>query len=217
MTAFLFLFDVELGARVERIIVIVFVSLFVSWIALALGFGVSQSKAFDDVNFRDLSPFALRAAVDLFNVSETAVRVLSAFIECWCLFCTTFVTVSSAIGYFLLRKRGMSKDNLNGVLRWFVLSCFMSVGMILRATNFFFEMPTNAFGAPRWFTWGLCYLGANSLLTVTFFLFCVLALLGGARNASSKYRHSMTTEMSQELMSYESEIGDRPVPAQYVI
>jgi hypothetical protein len=216
LSAFLFLFEVNVSPRVEKGIVVGLVLFLASLSIFGAGFGIAQGIYATQYS-QTIWTLSWNRVLLFYNVSlcERGFQIVAAIFMVFCLLASLFLVVSSGVGFFVLRKRRVSRDNLLAVTRFFGISFFLLVGMTLRLTQFLLVLPMSLHFPPRWFQYGLVYIGAVALMTLIYLLFCFFAF-----HSTHPQRIGKGTEMSTVLLLEEEKESierRRTVPRAYEI
>ena len=185
---------------------------------LGLGFGIAASVFTNDV----WSLFAVDLRPNLESKEKSRVfslaysAVSTAFFAFCILLCLALLG-TTAYGYLLAKRAGMSQDNLNGILRLFVISIFVLVGMTFRGLVAFLD--SSQIYVPLWFRFGLTYIGAVGVVTSAFLVFIFLVFSGMRRKTMVSPGARGSAVLSARLLEEESNESEemRPVPKAYEI
>ena len=101
---------------------------------------------------------------------------------------------------------------MTGIARFFVISVFLLGGILLRALVHW--LLVSGFAGPRWFSYGVVYIGAIGVISLMFWLFCFFAFFGVHRQRSVR-----TADLSTELLviQEQDDAGGKRVPKVYEI
>ncbi len=186
---------------------------------LGLGFGIAAA-----VYTNIWTSFALMSTMEeiidtkeILSMSSRAFSAVSTAFFAFCLLLCLFLLGSTVYGYLLAKRAGMSQDNLNGILRLFVISTIVLVGMTFRGLVAFLDF--SQIYVPLWFRFGLTYIGAVGVVTSAFLVFIFLVFSGMRRKTMVSPGARGSAVLSARLLEEESNESEemRPVPKAYEI
>jgi hypothetical protein len=130
--AFVFLINgAGFSGKTEKIISIGIAAVIVGLSLLGLGFGVAfavnlaAQADFTAVTRDKWRQFEL---VDFVRITGKGFEAVSTAFFSLCVCLAIFLVVSSAVGFVLLKRRGVSRPDLVGIARFFVIAFFLLVG-----------------------------------------------------------------------------------------
>jgi hypothetical protein len=196
LTAFVFLMNGRgLSQFAERILMIVAFCVLVVLGCLGIGFGVAYSVyltralTLNALDFKGVLKITTQARFSSFGL-----RIVRLILSLSSVLLAMFLVISSAMGLVLLKRRGVSKDDLFGVIRFLVIVIFILVGSAIRAGNNVMTDIVQIYG-PRWWKTGIVSLAAPSLIYLMFIAFCFFALLGVHGQRGGRISSGMSAEL----------------------
>ncbi len=207
------LFDGE-SVLAKRLIAGFLISVIVILSLLGLGFGLAGSSL-TSVIFS--TSFAYQD--DAWEMSRrgeyfiVAYSVVGTTLFAFCLFLLVVFVTSTLVGFVLAKKKGLSKENLDGILRLFVIGILLIVGTTFKTALACLDLAE--YFVPTWFRLGLIYIGSSSVVAITFLVFIAVVFYGMHRKTTAA-----PPGLSANLLSDENDDSSqemRRIPKAYEI
>ncbi len=140
--------------------------------------------------------------------------VLRGFLLALNMLLCAFLLVSSAVGLTLLKRAGMSRENIVGLQKLLGVSIVLFVTTVFRSINRIMTWR-GRWIEPEWFEYGIDYVGMHALTVMALFYFVFSAMRAKRSNVQGR---EIAVEMSQKLLGVESvESETTPVPKAYLV
>ncbi len=207
------LFDGE-SVLAKRLLAGFLISVILILTLLGLGFGLAGSS-FSSIAFN----LSFAFLDDTYALSRRGTFLISAYstvavtLYAFCLFLLLVLGTSTLFGFVLAKKKGLSKENLDGILRLFVIAILLFVGTAFKSALACLDLAQ--YYVPTWFRLGLIYIGSSSVIAITFLVFIGLVFYGMHRKTTVA-----PSGMSSKLLSDESDDSSqemRRIPKAYEI
>ncbi len=163
--------------KIEKGISIGIIAVITLATVIAIGFGIGYSifsqlyynlRSLNAVDSEEVGVHRLHVASQLF-ICYIGFFATAVFLQLCVVLVSLFLVTSSMVGIVVLRKRKASQDNVNGLIRFLVISVVVLVCFAMRSSVALLEL--NFYSMPAWYVYGIVQLVCGTATFLAFLCF----------------------------------------------